>query len=352
MTITHFTAQAFRNITRGELSPCPGVNVIFGENGQGKTNLLEAMWLFTGCRSFRSTDNRELIQHANADTNSPATQLSTQFISNAREQTASIDITRRRALTLNGFAQETPRRMLGVFPAVAFTPATLALAQGSPAERRRFLDVALSMLTPAYAVRLSKYLKALAQRNALLRQPNPNLELLATWDETLSHHAAQLTAARASYLQQLIPAAQDFYTGISAGREQLGIEIHCTGHDFAKSRQSDLRRQMTTVGPHRDDLILTLNGRPLRDFGSQGQQRSAALALKLAEAAVLRDTTGETPVALLDDVLSELDARRQTDLLRYLDGWQVFLTCCEPSHTLHGSAGRVFCVRNGEISPQ
>jgi len=361
MHITHFTAQAFRNITRGELSPCPGVNVIFGENGQGKTNLLEAMWLFTGCRSFRSTDNRELIQQAPSlpliEGGCPAgqgggvqsTTLSTQFISNAREQTASMDITRRRALTLNGFAQETPRRMLGVFPAVAFTPATLALAQGGPAERRRFLDVALSMLTPAYAVRLSKYLKALAQRNALLRQPNPNLDLLATWDETLAQHAAQLTAARMNYLQQLIPAAQDFYAGISAGRETFAVEIQCTGHDFAKSRQADLRRQMTTVGPHRDDLLLTLNNRPLRDFGSQGQQRSAALALKLAEAAVLRSTTGETPVALLDDVLSELDARRQSDLLRYLDGWQVFLTCCEPSHTLHGSAGRVFCLRNGEI---
>ncbi|MCL2194835.1 MAG: DNA replication and repair protein RecF [Oscillospiraceae bacterium] len=374
MTITHFTAQAFRNITRGELSPCSGVNVIFGENGQGKTNLLEGMWLFTGCRSFRCTDNRELIQHAPCppliEGGCPAgqgggvqrtTSLAATFTSNAREQTASIDITRRRALTLNGFAQETPRRMLGVFPAVAFTPATLALAQGSPAERRRFLDVALSMLTPAYAVRLSKYLKALAQRNALLRHPKPDLDLLVTWDETLAHHAAQLTAARARYLQQLIPAAQEFYAGISAGREVLGIEIHCTGHDFTRSRQSDLRRQMTTVGPHRDDFILTLSRaqrsdgaapQVLRDFGSQGQQRSAALALKLAEAAVLRDTTGETPVALLDDVLSELDARRQRDLLRYLDGWQVFLTCCEPSHTLHGSAGRVFCVTNGDITPQ
>ena len=384
MHITHFTAQSFRNITRGELSPCPGVNVIFGENGQGKTNLLESMWLFTGCRSFRSTDNRELIQQAPCpplvEGGCPAgqgggvrsTTLTTQFISNEREQTALLDIKVRRQLTLNGFAQETPRRMLGVFPAVAFTPATLALAQGGPAERRRFLDVALSMLTPAYAVRLSKYLKALAQRNALLRQPNPDPDMLATWEETLAQHAAQITTARLNYLTQLIPAAQDFYAGISAGREVLGVEIHLQGLSISRSvgadanppesltstyltayhhaRQSDLRRQMTTVGPHRDDLLLTLNDRSLRDYGSQGQQRSAALALKLAEASVLRDTTGEIPIALLDDVLSELDARRQADLLRYLDGWQVFLTCCEPSHTLHGSAGKVFCVTNGEIT--
>jgi len=347
MHIQSFAAQHFRNLARAELTPCPGVNVIFGENGQGKTSLLEAIWLFTGCRSFRCPDSKQLISEGH-----DRSLLATSFISNEREQSASLEITARRVLTLNGFPQETPRRMLGVFPAVAFTPATLSIAQGGPGERRRFLDVALSMLTPAYAVRLSKYLKALAQRNALLRQQSPNLDLLDTWDQTLAHHAVDLTAARLRYLEQLIPIAIDFYAGISASREQFGIEVQCTGHDYAKSRETDLRRQTTTVGPHRDDLTLTLNNRSLRDFGSQGQQRSAALALKLAEATVLRETTGECPIALLDDVLSELDSRRQSDLLRYLDGWQVFLTCCEPSHALHGRAGRVFCVTNGNITPQ
>jgi len=362
MHITSFTAEKFRNIARAELNPCPGVNVIFGENGQGKTSLLEAIWLFTGCRSFRCSNATEMIQEAH-----DKSLLSVSFISNDREQSAQLEITARRQLTLNGFAQETPRRMLGVFPAVAFTPATLSLAQGGPGERRRFLDVALSMLTPAYAVRLSKYLKALAQRNALLRQAEPNPDLLDTWDQTLAQHAAQLTSARLNYLEQLIPAAADLYAGISAGRETLGIEIELNGiaqrmdasntvnvetylYMYEKTRPTDIRRQVTTVGPHRDDLQLTINGRLMRNYGSQGQQRTAALALKLAEAAVLRDMTNECPIALLDDVLSELDARRQADLLRYLDGWQVFLTCCEPSHALHGSAGRVFCVAGGEIT--
>lgn len=364
MHIQSFAAQHFRNLARAELTPCPGVNVIFGDNGQGKTSLLEAIWLFTGCRSFRCPDSKQLISEGH-----DRSLLATSFISNEREQSASLEITARRVLTLNGFPQETPRRMLGVFPAVAFTPATLSIAQGGPGERRRFLDVALSMLTPAYAVRLSKYLKALAQRNALLRQPNPNAALLETWDTALAHHAAQITSARLNYLHQLIPIAMDFYAGISASREQFGIETQLTGLTpaggsqsdqsefattylaaFQSARQTDLRRQTTTIGPHRDDLKLTLNGRSLRDFGSQGQQRTAALALKLAEASILRQTTGETPIALLDDVLSELDARRQTDLLRYLNGWQVFLTCCEPSHALHGNAGRVFCVTNGAIS--
>ena len=354
MHILSFQLQNFRNIARAELEPCAGVNVVFGDNGQGKTSLLEGLWLFTGCRSFRCADAREMVMEG-----CDMSRLSVNFISNEREQNAQLEINKKRLLNLNGFAQESPRRMLGVFPAVAFTPATLSLAQGGPGERRRFLDVALSMLTPAYAVRLSKYLKALAQRNALLRQAEPSLELLETWDAALAHHAANITQARLRYLKQLIPVAVNYYEGISAGREALGLAIQLGLEDcseegymqaYERVRQSDMRRQITTIGPHRDDLNLSLNGRSLRDFGSQGQQRTAALALKLAEASVLREVTGECPVALLDDVLSELDARRQTDLLRYLEGWQVFLTCCEPSHALHGSAGRVFCVRDGEVS--
>lgn len=355
MHVQGFAVREFRNILEAELRPCEGVNVIFGENGQGKTNLLEGLWLFTGCRSFRGADNAELVMDGRM-----AAGLEVRFCSNEREQCASMEIARRRTLNLNGFAQETTRRMLGVFPAVAFTPATLSLAQGGPGERRRFVDVALSILMPSYALRLSKYLKALAQRNALLRQiAQGGEDMLDTWDAALAREAAGLTAARLKWLERIIPAAREFYDGISAGRETLDVAFCASGVDcydeadylaaLERARKSDLRRQLTSVGPHRDDLRLSLNGKSLRDFGSQGQQRSAALAMKLAEAAVLRDLTDECPIALLDDVLSELDARRQTDLLRFLEGWQVFLTCCEPSHALHGKAGKVFLVANGKV---
>ena len=386
MRILRFSAERFRNLAQASLEPCPGVNVIYGENGQGKTNLVEGIWLFTGCRSFRTSENAELIQRG-----SGKAELAAVFESNAREQRAELRIEKRRALRLNGFEEETPRRLLGVFPAVAFTPATLALAQGGPGERRRFLDVALSMLRPAYAVRLSKYLKALAQRNALLRQAaaaNADaaaLEaLLLPWDETLAAEAAAIAAARRQYLAEMIPHAQAFYEGISGGRERLDISFLPAGLSYEewseggtadrsaagggtadrsaasggtaeylvalrRNRKSDLRRQMTHAGPHRDDLLLTLDGVSLRSFGSQGQQRSAALALKLAEAAMLREQAEECPVTLLDDVMSELDARRQADLLRYLEGWQVFITCCEPSHLLHGKCGKAFEVRGGSV---
>jgi DNA replication and repair protein RecF len=164
-----------------------------------------------------------------------------------------------------------------------------------------------------------------------------------------------------------VPYAQDYYAGISGSRERLSVAYQMAARPafweiadtealqaalaeaLAQNRAHDQRRQTTTLGPHRDDLLLCLDGEALRQFGSQGQQRSAALALKLAEAAVARDMCEETPVALLDDVLSELDHRRQTDLLRFLEGWQVFLTCCEPSHLLHGRFGKAFELNQGNI---
>ena len=354
MQITSFAVHTFRNIAAAQLTPGPGVNVVCGDNGQGKTNLLEAIWLMTGLRSFRRAEYGEMIKEGEE-----ASCVSAAFISNEREQSGHLKLSpHKRLLTLNGFAQETPRRMLGVFPAVAFTPGTLALAQGGPGERRRFLDVALSMRTPAYAVRLSKYLKALAQRNALLRADHAE-DLLDTWDLSLAGEAARIAEARAAYLGQLIPRTREFYTGISNRRETLDASYHVAGTKeiteegylaaLRRNRNRDTRLQMTHAGPHRDDLLLTLNGKSLRDFGSQGQQRSAALALKLAEAAVLFETTGERPVALLDDVMSELDPNRQRDLLRYLDGWQIFLTCCEYTKALQACNGKVFEVKGGQF---
>ncbi|MDR1464057.1 MAG: DNA replication and repair protein RecF [Oscillospiraceae bacterium] len=395
MVIRRFRAEGFRNLRQTEMEPCPGINVLYGENGQGKTNCVEAIWMFTGCRSFRTGNLGELIRHGEAKAS-----LRTEFVSNAREQTAALALGtggeqnrageatgtagilgamgskgrngKRRELILNGMAQDTPRRMLGVFPAVVFSPAALAMIQGGPGERRRFLDVAVSMLRPAYAVTLSKYIKALAQRNALLRKygkagraerTQDGTELFEAWEEELAKQAAGITLARRQYLRELAPRAEELYGGVSGGREAMGISIQGGGPDeenrtaleeayaaqYRTSRAGDLHRQLTSVGPHREDLLLTLDGQPVRAYGSQGQQRSAALALKLAEADVIRALSAECPAALLDDVLSELDGRRQTDLLRCLREWQIFLTCCEPSHLLHGKVGKAFLVAGGEI---
>ncbi|MDR1927662.1 MAG: DNA replication and repair protein RecF, partial [Oscillospiraceae bacterium] len=229
MRILRFSAVRFRNFAQTALEPGPGVNVIFGENGQGKTNLIESVWLFTGCRSFRTAENAEMIRHGET-----AAALEAAFLSNGREQSARLVITRRRELTLNGFPEATSRRMLGVFPAIAFSPATLRMVQGSPGGRRRFLDIALSMLQPSYAVCLSKYIKTLAQRNAVLAkaglmQAAALRDALSLWDEVLAKEAALLLLARRRYMERFAPGAAEFYSGAAGGREALSVRYVCKG---------------------------------------------------------------------------------------------------------------------------
>ncbi|MDR2647212.1 MAG: DNA replication/repair protein RecF [Oscillospiraceae bacterium] len=363
MHILDYQASSFRNLTSIAFEPSPGINMIFGANGQGKTNLIESIWLFTGCRSFRTNENAELIMKGQ-----PRAELAIQFWSNAHTQSAAIDIQNQRTLRLNGFTQASPRRMFGVFPAVVFSPSTLAIVKGGPSERRRFLDIALSMIKPIYAVTLAKYIKALNQRNALLRKADGADESFLMWEEVLASEAASVMLARYAYLRELCPLATQYYGEISAEKERFDIRyapaaareqsFDALPRDelkaryqvlFERNRRNDLRLQSTTVGPHRDDLNLRLNGDAARHFASQGQQRSIALAMKLAEASILRTTLGDAPIALLDDVMSELDAQRQSDLLRFLDGWQVFLSCCEPSHLLSVACGKIFEMQNGAL---
>ncbi|MDR1733673.1 MAG: DNA replication/repair protein RecF [Oscillospiraceae bacterium] len=368
MKINTFQAENFRNLKSVSLEPCPNVNVIYGGNGQGKTSLAEALWLFSGCKSFRTSSNGEMIQYG--QTNST---LKVQFEAAARLQHAELTVTPKgRELTLGGFREPTPRRLLGVFPVVCFTPQALSLAQGGPAERRNFLNVALSMVSPSYAVTLAKYLKALAQRQALLKTAFKTgciaADMFSVWEEKLSLYATDLILFRRKYLSAFLPLLQEYYEGISGGKEALTAKMKTPGlsedaalcadanavsqayrNAMQTCRQTDVFRQLTSTGPHRDDLELFLNGKPLRDFGSQGQQRSVALAMKFAEADTLMRFTDEIPIAVLDDVLGELDADRQKGLLSFIRERQVFLTTCEPSHALHGQSGKVFCVREGQV---
>ena len=233
--------------------------------------------------------------------------------------------------------------------------------------RRKFMDAALCQKKPAYAKLLSQYSRTLAQRNTLLKDISFHSELLDTleiWDEKLSRLGAAITIERKRYLERLSKAAGEIYDGISKGKEQFnicydsslvkaGLEESEYGELFfsllQKARKEDLNAGFTTKGPHRDDLLVTVQEKSAREYGSQGQQRSCVLALKLAEASLLAEALGEKPVILLDDVMSELDASRQDYLLNKIQGWQVFITCCDPNTILGLSQGRTFYVENGEI---
>ena len=333
MKILHFSWDNFRNLPSGEFSPGERVNVLFGKNAQGKTNLLEAMWLFTGERSFRGAKDAEMVGPLPRETS-----LRLGFYGAGREQTAVIRFAEgRRKAELNGVPKRSCSALIGAFQAAVFSPEHLSLLQGGPAGRRGFLDAALSQIRPSYAALLSQYNRALAQRNALLKEIPRRPELLGTldvWDGRLVRDGEKISAWRERYLEKISGPAERFYSGMCRGRETLALRYEVStrafAEDLAACRGADLATGHTGVGPHRDDVGVLIDGRDARAYGSQGQKRSAVVAMKLAEAEVLTQESGEEPVVFLDDVLSELDADRQSFLLEKLDGFQVFLTCTQP----------------------
>lgn len=365
MIVTEYSARHFRNLQSVAFCPDPGVNVIFGKNGQGKTNIIESIWMFTGCHSFRTHKFTELIEK-----NQREADVSLCFVSQQTENSAQMKIGQKRDFVFNGIPTDSPRKFLGEFQSVVFSPASLSIVQDAPSERRRFLDIAISMIKPAYAVHLLKYSKILANRNALLRQVALGAAqetYLDSWDEGLAKEGAKLTQYRLGYMDELSPICADIYKEIAGGSEQLSLEYlqssrSETVNEYAlaesiflalqKNRESDLRRQFTGVGPHKDDIAIRIDRLPARAYGSQGQQRSCALAMKLGEAYIIKNVAGEYPVILLDDVMSELDTARQNYLLEYLKNWQVFLTCCDLSHFSMLKDCRTFRIENGSISEQ
>lgn len=360
MVIKYHSAKNFRNLDYVSFEPHPEMNVIYGENGQGKTNIIESIWLLTGFYSFRARKNAQLIEQGKDEA-----EIENNFYSHSREQNAVMKINKRKEITLNGVKEESPRVMMGKYYAVVFSPATLGLVQDGPGERRKMLDIALSLIKPNYAVTMSRYLRVLEQRNALLKkfgERSFEYDYMVPWDTELANLGAKIIKYRLDYVEQFSALSSEIYKGISSGREEFAFYYDFSKEniseeeikeklisDIEKTRDADIKRLYTNAGPHTHDLVLNLNGRDARIFGSQGQQRSCALAMKLGEASIIEKITGECPVVLLDDVMSELDEGRQTFILNYLDNWQVFITCCDPSQLLRSKKGKAFEVIGGKI---
>ncbi len=354
MHVTAFSAAGFRNLSVEYCAPDQKVNIFWGDNAQGKTNLLEALWLFTGSRSFRGAKDRELRALGGG-----MTALSCHFFSEGRPQTADITIERGRKMTVNGVPLTSPAEMAGRFLGVVFSPTHMQLIKGGPEERRRVLDTAYCPLRPAYTDTLLGYQRALRHRNTLLKDGVTDPDLFDPWDFELASFGARIVAARRAYVKKLSGAAQEIYHGLSGGKEPFAIAYltDLPPEETAKALYERLKQQFptdvamgfTTVGPHREDLDVAIDGLSARQFGSQGQQRSAVLALKLAEAKLLQEVTHEAPVVLLDDVMSELDPSRQAYILNALSDWQVFVTCCDPAPLRRLCGGKAFEVQNGQV---
>ncbi len=372
MHVLRLATRNFRNLTEEEIFPCEGVNVIYGENAQGKTNLLEALWLFTGGHSFRGAKDAELPKLENGE-NAQFCALSLDIYSEEREQSLRLNIENgRRNSVINGVRKKTGSALIGKVCAVIFSPEHLLLIKEGPSRRRSFIDGALCQLKPSFAKLLSIYNRSLLQRNALLKDilKYPELEnTLDVWDIRLAELGAEVMAERKKYLSKLTPKVRGVYEGISQNKETIDLQYSPSLknlvenftlsevktqflEELSRTRRSDIRSGFTSIGPHRDDMEITLNGISARIYGSQGQQRSAVLALKLSEAQLLSELTGEAPVILLDDVMSELDQSRQDYLLNHLYGRQVFLTCCSPETVDLMKTGLRFRMENGKVFPE
>lgn len=365
MKVIALKFENYRNLRDNIIEPCDGVNIIYGDNAQGKTNLLEALWLFCGGHSFRASKDNEVI---NWDKN--FAKLSMRFIGQEREQNAEIAFQgSKKQVKINGVEKKSAASLIERYCAVVFSPEHLNLVKRGPSERRRFIDSAICREKLRNAVVLSKYNRVLNQRNSLLKDiyKRPSLEdTLAIWDEPLIKNGAVLIKKRIEYIDMLSKRAGEYHNGISKGSEELKISyISSAGINgtepleeieeklrkkFESNRADDIRTGVTNSGPHRDDIEILINGKNARSFASQGQQRSAVLSLKLAEANVLKERMGEEPIILLDDVLSELDAKRQDFLLNELVGCQVFITCCEKSNKEQLKSGKIFYLENGVVS--
>ena len=348
----------FRNLCDLSFIPDEGVNIISGDNGQGKTNLLEAIYMLTGSKSFRGTKESLLITKGRN-----FSEIKAEFSKENRIQNIKIDISEnKRTASLNEGSTMSAALLSGVFFCVIFSPEHLMMVKGSPDLRRKFIDSSLFQLYPAYAGYMKKYVRVLSQRNSLIKESNyvsAAYDMLDVLDEQLCGLAVAISEYRKRYVDSLNPAAQEKYAKISGNREMIDISYWSSLFEegpyeydrcldiLRKNRQNDLRSGFTTVGPHRDDLMIKIDGSDSKVFASQGQQRSIVLSVKLAESEMIYSITGEYPVLLLDDVMSELDENRGEQLLKSTEHMQSVITTCNPELISEKTDSRIFTMKNG-----
>lgn len=352
MRILNLECKNFRNLENVYLEPCDNMNVICGENAQGKTNIIEAIWLFTGAKSFRGSKDSEFLKFGEQKALSTLNFQSQGIVNNAR-----LEIKNKRTAFLNENKLKSAAALAGNFNAIVFSPVDLSIVSDGPSVRRKFLDTAIGQIYPAYISILKNYMRAVAQRNQIIKDfkyDSTVSVMLDVFEGEIAATGKKIIDFRKRYLELLNPFLALLYDGISKGKEILetnyiSVSSNNLQDELREKRKEDMFSGVTSVGPHRDDVDFKINGISARSFASQGQKRSIALALKLAEAEVIRNKTGECPVILLDDVMSELDKTRQNFVLNHIEDMQSFLTCCDETNFEGLKKGRVFMVKEGKV---
>ena len=366
MIVKAVSLDFFRNYLHLDAQFHPGVNVIYGENAQGKTNLLEAVAYLSAARSHRARYDRELIQFG-----VDQAFVKAELLSRERDFTLEARLSRgaRRQLLSNGVKLKTAGELAGILNTVLFCPEDLSLIRAGAVERRRFLDDCICQLRPRYAAALAEYKRLYEHKTRILRDWEEKPSLLDTLDEfslRMAQTGAILIHYRAHFLKKLRELAPPIHRDFSGGREELELVYQTVSsvtdplaapRDILPQllahqeshRRAELDSRQCLSGPHKDDFEVLLNGVSAKTYASQGQTRTAALSLKLGERELFYQDAGEWPVLLLDDVLSELDPKRQEFVLNRIRGGQVFITCCEDDKLESLAAGKAFRIHNGQL---
>lgn len=369
MRIDRLELRDFRNYRQERVEFDPGCNVILGENAQGKTNLLEAVQYLSSAHSNRAKNDRELISFQ-AD----SALLSGEVFARERPFVLRAELYRekRRRLWVNKVPAKTSAELSQTMQTVFFCPEDLLLIREGAAARRKFLDTALCQLRPRYAAALAAYRRAYAHKTRILRDQELQLsllELLPEFNERLVQSGAVIIHYRAQFIQKLAQCAAVNHADCSGGKESLSIfydtvsavtdplgELSTIAEELRAHmdahRAAELASRLCLSGPHKDDLRVEIDGRNAKSFSSQGQTRTAALSLKLAEREIYQNVMGEAPILLLDDVLSELDPRRQEFVLNRIAGGQVLITCCEDDRLPRLLGGRVLRIHGGALKTE
>lgn len=359
MQIKNLSLVNFRNYAEENFSFTEGLNILFGRNAQGKTNCAEAVFYLCTGTSLRARREKQLIRQG-AD----AAKISATADTRYGSVTLSAELTETgRALFVNGVRLTRSADLLGNINSVFFSPGELRLIQDGPDVRRRFLNMSISQTSRAYYTALQRYNKILEQRNNLLKDKDVALILdtLPVWDEQLCRYAAVIMRARRDYIAMLAPHAAEAQRYLTDGAEELTLFTgrHYEGEEseiaarlrgeLERGYERDIRLGFTAVGPHRDDIEISINGMDAKQFASQGQTRTAALAIKLGELEIFKSLSGEYPVLILDDVMSELDLPRRKKLLKKTEGVQTILTCTHAERVLYGKEATKIKIQDGRI---
>jgi DNA replication and repair protein RecF len=359
-SVQRLSVSDFRNYSSADVDLAPGHNVFVGRNGQGKSNLLEAIYALATTRSFRYAKDADVIRHG-------AQTASISAVAGEESVVLSLSYVRGGWRHASVFGGRVPKvqDIVGRMPAVCFSSADLRIVSGEPADRRKFLDTEISLVSPAYLGAFSRYKKALEHRNAVLRkirEGEASFDALEPWDVQVAKSGAILRAGREAYLAELNRLAAEKHLELSDSAEKLDLAYQMSDEAssendlleaLCKRRAQDVGAGFTTVGPHRDDLVVTVDSAGAKEFASQGQQRTAVLAIKMAVALYWRNELRTVPIMLLDDIMSDLDERRR-NLVMSVSGslGQIVITATDIGQLLPElrSGAKVFEVANGTIS--